>query len=150
MSDTFDNENRTRYYGLRKGDTVSVEASLVDGVNLLHAEIIDYTMDNNRVILKFEDGSERPFVAEWCTIISKVEDKKIKQYSDFIGQTISIDISPYQYKNPKEALRACLWIKIKSELTYSNGLLCNFKDVKTTVDNKITVSGVVTECEVDC
>lgn len=69
----FDNEQRTRYYGLRKGDTVSITAF---GNVKKNAEVFDYGfMDNNRVILKFEDGTKVPYVAEWCTIITKVEDK---------------------------------------------------------------------------
>lgn len=74
MTDTFDNINRTRYYGLRKGDTVKIT---VFGMVNKHAEVIDYDpTDNNRVILKFDDGQISPYVAEWCTIITKVEDKK--------------------------------------------------------------------------
>jgi hypothetical protein len=33
-------------------------------------------MDNNRVYVKLEDGSETSYVAEWCKILIKVEDKQ--------------------------------------------------------------------------
>ncbi len=69
----FDNENRNRYYGLRVGDTVE----LGFGKDKPKAEVIAYGfMDNNRVYVKLEDGSETDYVAEWCKILIKVEDKQ--------------------------------------------------------------------------
>lgn len=66
----FDNKNRTRYYGLRIGDIVSSKFELFD-----NAEVIEYGgFDNNRVFIKSEDETIRSVVAEWCTIINKVED----------------------------------------------------------------------------
>ena len=70
----FDNEERRRYYGLRKGDIVSPR--YIHGIVAPKAEVIDYGMDNNRVRVKFENGEETEWVAEWCDIIEKVEDRK--------------------------------------------------------------------------
>ena len=67
----FDNINRNRYYGLRIGDTISVEVPN----KTIQTEVVDYGGDNNRVQVKFEDGRITDWVAEYCTIITKVEDK---------------------------------------------------------------------------
>ena len=70
----FDNNERHRYYGLRIGDLVKVET--YPRGKFLNAEVMDYGfLDNNRVILKFEDGSIDGWVAEWCIITTKVEDR---------------------------------------------------------------------------
>ena len=66
----FDNINRNRYYGLRIGDTISVEVPN----KTIQTEVVDYGGDNNRVQVKFEDGRITDWVAEYCTIITKVED----------------------------------------------------------------------------
>ena len=78
MENKFDNKDRRRYYGLRIGDTVSAKG--VDGKEFKKGDVIDWgVMDNNAVYLKFEDGTESKWVAEWCEIITKVEDKKPKR-----------------------------------------------------------------------
>ena len=70
----FDNESRNRYYGLRKGDTVKLQFSHQNPEPI--AEVIEYGfMDNNRVYVKLENGEETDWVAEWCEILIKVEDK---------------------------------------------------------------------------
>lgn len=68
----FTNENRSRYYGLRIGDVVEQRA-----FGTVHrGTVFEYgVMDNNRVYVKDENGEELDFIAEWCTIIKKVEDK---------------------------------------------------------------------------
>lgn len=72
----WDNEDRTRYYGLRKGDTV--EYTILTGQKIT-AKVHDYVItDNNAVYLKsklIKEGKPFRYVAEWCTIIKKVEDK---------------------------------------------------------------------------
>lgn len=73
LSQPFDNENRDRYYGLRVGDLISPKG--IDGKSKGNANVIGYGSDNNRVEIKFEDGAETDWVAEWCDIIKKVEDK---------------------------------------------------------------------------
>ena len=75
MTKEFDNVERRRYYGLRIGDTVEVNIGSLIQIKEL-AEVIGYAfMDNNRVYVRMEDGTETSWVAEWCTIITKVEDK---------------------------------------------------------------------------
>jgi len=70
----FTNEKRNRYYGVRVGDTVKLLFSHKEKDPI--AEVVGYGfMDNNRVIVKLEDGTETDWVAEWCEIIEKVEDK---------------------------------------------------------------------------
>jgi hypothetical protein len=72
----FDNKERHRYYGLRIGDLVQIKTGLQSNPKILNAEVIDYGfLDNNRVMLKLENGEETDWVAEWCTIVTKVEDK---------------------------------------------------------------------------
>jgi hypothetical protein len=74
----FDNAERRRYYGLRIGDTVKLDFfyyNKKEEENPL-AEVIEYgAMDNNRVHVRLENGKEMDYVAEWCTIVEKVEDK---------------------------------------------------------------------------
>lgn len=75
---------------------------------------------------------------------------KKKLYSDYIGDIISVEITPFQYNSAYNALYNKLWQLIISELSYNNGLCCGFKDIKVEINNKITVSGEVTYCTVDC
>lgn len=72
----WDNIDRRRYYGLRKGDIVSPRC--VNGTEWYkgQSEVIDYGyMDNNSVDIKAKDGTTTTWVAEWCDIITKVEDR---------------------------------------------------------------------------
>lgn len=71
----WDNEERHRYYGLRIGDTVSITMGWPKKKYL--AEVVDYGHgDNNRVYIKIEGSEEvTDWVAEWCEIVTKVEDK---------------------------------------------------------------------------
>lgn len=79
MKKPFDNKERRRYYGLRKGDIVNLRG--LDGrVMYESAEVKDYGfMDNNRVYVEyhkdFENVVQTDWVAEWCEIITKVEDR---------------------------------------------------------------------------
>lgn len=71
MSDVFDNKERRRYYGLRVGDIISC-----DFLDIKQAEVVEYGfMDNNAVYVKEANKKVRQVVAEWCHIITKVEDK---------------------------------------------------------------------------
>jgi len=72
----FLNESRTRYYGLRVGDIVQIKHT--GGEIPIECTVVELTpMDNNSVALK-DNRDNRLFewVAEWCTIITKVEDIK--------------------------------------------------------------------------
>lgn len=72
----FDNKDRHRYYGLRVGDLVQIRTGM-QNKTMLNAEVISYGfLDNNRVILRLEDGKETDWVAEWCTIVTRVEDRE--------------------------------------------------------------------------
>lgn len=71
----FDNEERTRYYGLRVGDIVSPKGLGRVESSLGKCKVVSYCFDNNRVkIQSIETGEQEDWVAEWCTIITKVED----------------------------------------------------------------------------
>ena len=81
MSKTFDNENRSRYYGLRIGDIVDLKG--VDGkVCYPNAEVVEYGSDNNRVEVRSMNGNTRDWVAEWCNIVVRVEDRIKPQRTD--------------------------------------------------------------------
>ena len=68
----FDNKNRTRYYGLRVGDIVE---EYLGKECSREGEVIEYGfMDNNAVIVKNKFGDHVKCVAEWCTIIRRVEE----------------------------------------------------------------------------
>ena len=72
----FTNADRHRYYGLRIGDLVKIKMGMQNNPIMKNAEVISYGfMDNNRVILKLESGEETNWVAEWCIIVTKVEDR---------------------------------------------------------------------------
>jgi hypothetical protein len=78
---TWDNEERRRYYGVRVGDTVrlSFMPGYKHGEEPL-AEVVEYGfLDNNRVYVKREGSDEViDWVAEWCDVVVKVEDKNGK------------------------------------------------------------------------
>lgn len=70
----FDNQDRSRYYGLRKGDTIKVLD--VSGRVWGESKVLDYVAgDNNRVIIASKNGTPIDWVAEWCEIITKVEEQ---------------------------------------------------------------------------
>jgi len=69
----FDNESRSRYYGLRVGDTVE----LTPLPNIVkRCDVVGYGIcDNNSVYVQDQHGDIYQCVAEWCKIVEKVEDK---------------------------------------------------------------------------
>jgi hypothetical protein len=73
----FDNKERTRYYGLRIGDIVSPKSLSGEQNYKGQAVVVNYGSDNNRVDIKFSDGSITDWVAEWCDIVLKVEDRNL-------------------------------------------------------------------------
>jgi hypothetical protein len=94
----FDNANRHRYYGLRIGDIV--DARGISGIPIYkNVEVHEYSgFDNNRVVLKLASGNTCDWVAEWCTIITKVEDRNKKPYNnsqiiDKLAKELSKNIS---------------------------------------------------------
>jgi hypothetical protein len=77
MQRPFDNADRSRCYGLRVGDIVSPKIPNGKEFYKGQAEVIELALlDNNKVYLRFNDGSEIDWVAEWCDIITKVEDRQ--------------------------------------------------------------------------
>lgn len=69
----FDNENRNRYYGKRIGDIVTCKAF---GTVIENCEVIEYGfMDNNKIYVRDPKGNEFDWVAEWCKVTTKVEDR---------------------------------------------------------------------------
>lgn len=76
MYKDFTNEDRSRYYGLRIGDQVELRCF---GKVCWKGEVVEYgMMDNNAVYVKNDKGRVEKCVAEWCKIISKVDDIKNK------------------------------------------------------------------------
>jgi hypothetical protein len=89
----FKNEDRERHYGLRVGDIV---LTLLMGDMRKIAEVTRLTHDNNGVMVIFLDGVENKEVAEWCRIITKVEDRQLNDtLLDYIPN--GIDIVPEEY-----------------------------------------------------
>ncbi len=79
MNKDFDNINRTRYYGVRVGDIVEVENFSHDKRPKVKGTVMAYGfMDNNKVWINTEGDITRGCVAEWCKIITKVEDRTDK------------------------------------------------------------------------
>lgn len=75
MTAEFTNENRNRYYGLRVGDIVLPHCVSGDPWIEGQCEVVSLGfMDNNSVIIKTKSGATK-WVAEWCKLITKVEDK---------------------------------------------------------------------------
>ena len=70
-----ENKDRRRYYGVRVGDKVVYGIPGFPDTDSEY-EVVGYGfLDNNRVILRDADGGEMKAVAEYCSIILKIEDK---------------------------------------------------------------------------
>ena len=81
MSKPWDNENRTRYYGKRVGDIVEYTCGWP--VRKERATVVGYAVgDNNRIFL--QQGKEKAWAstAERCTVVERVEDRKIKPHDE--------------------------------------------------------------------
>ena len=75
MSKQWGNEDRNRYYGIRRGDTVICLG--LQGEQVAKGKVVEYSsFDNNRVYIETEKGERISWVAEWCRIITKVEEDK--------------------------------------------------------------------------
>lgn len=65
------NPDRDRAYGLRIGDTVSSQFQKIEKAIVIDRD----TGDNNRVrVVVAGTGVIEDLVAEWCTILIKIED----------------------------------------------------------------------------
>ncbi len=72
----WDNQERRRYYGKRIGDTVKIDLFYQN--RYLMGTVIDYgSGDNNRLVVKLDDGNIYRPTAEHCEIITRVEDKDV-------------------------------------------------------------------------
>ena len=70
----FNNKDRTRYYGIRIGDEVEER---FQGRVTISGIVVEYGfMDNNAVHVKSKSGNIQKCVAEWCTIVKRVDDKE--------------------------------------------------------------------------
>ena len=75
-----ENKDRKRCYGVRIGDTVRYRIP-GDPVDDIDYEVTAYDdMDNNRVYLKGPDGETLEAVAEYCLVVTKVEDKNKERH----------------------------------------------------------------------
>jgi hypothetical protein len=73
--ESFDNNERRCYYGLKIGDIVTSKAYSW-GDKKFQGTVIDYVfMDNNVVQVLTTEGNIIKCVAEWMTIEVKVEDR---------------------------------------------------------------------------
>lgn len=74
--DEWDNEKRERRYGLRRGDLVEVDW----GGKTLKAEVVGYpAMDNNSIFI-YNGIETHIYVAEWCKLVEKVEDRQLTSF----------------------------------------------------------------------
>jgi hypothetical protein len=74
----FDNKDRHRFYGKRRGDIVESRQWKNGGFEYVKGEVEELGfMDNNCIYVKFE-GSDKAIkcVAEWCYLVTKVEDRE--------------------------------------------------------------------------
>ena len=128
---TFKNAKRNRYYGLRVGDIVSPKGLLGVESSLGKCIVIKYGSDNNRVEIKsIATGEEREWIAEFCEIITKVED---------IKDTVEINASIIA--NYKEVVNSLISIAIYNENNMS------FKHKKQ--DVKVAVFNLATEMQIE-
>lgn len=96
----FKNEKRNRYYGLRVGDIVKygIPGDECDPDKYIVVHLME--MDNNRVLIQNQKtGEQHQAVAEWCRIVSKIEDANINE-TPFVVEDAEVCIS---YGDKKEA-----------------------------------------------
>jgi hypothetical protein len=120
MVKEFDNVERHRYYGLRVGDIVFLGFKSQSPRKL--AEVTGYGfMDNNRVYVKTEDGEDTDYVAEWCEILVKVEDRNTMktpmEVAKYLGE-VQTEYDELQKKGGKgQPVDTQSWIRKLSELS---------------------------------
>lgn len=68
-----ENKDRSRWYGIRPGDTVT-ESAFGQVFRGLVVEDL-HGMDNNGCNVRDRQGKRRKAVCEWLTVTTKVEDK---------------------------------------------------------------------------
>ena len=96
----FDNKNRTRYYGLRVGDIVKYRVPGDEYEPDTYIVVHLMEMDNNRVLIQNKKtGEQYKAVAEWCQIVTKIEDINTVE-TPFVIEEAEVCIS---YGDKKEA-----------------------------------------------
>ena len=80
----FDNEDRSRYYGIRVGDIVENKYA----IEKQKFEVVEYGfMNNNSVIVRDSSGVDRRMIAEHLTVIKKTENRKAPNTIKINGKT---------------------------------------------------------------
>lgn len=80
----FDNESRSRYYGIRVGDIVENKYAIEKQM----FEVVEYGfMNNNCVIVRDSSGADREMIAEHLTIIKRTEDREAPNTIVINGKT---------------------------------------------------------------
>ena len=70
----FDNKDRKKYSGLRRGDLVDYSSF---GLSHKNCIVVNYDFENySQVRLQTEDGEVFPAVAQWCKIIKRWEENE--------------------------------------------------------------------------
>lgn len=107
----FDNAERRRYYGIRIGDIVEENAF---GIKT-RGEVMGYgLLDNNKVYANVEGDLTIDFIPEWCTIITRVEDRT-DRFKDmkFLMVTDKNGYRDYEITGFFSVHRACVAPNIK-------------------------------------
>jgi hypothetical protein len=87
MEKVFRNEERTRRYGLRVGDLVS--RSIIDNHSVSLEVISINGFDNNRVVVReLQTNHIYDEVAEYCTLVTKVEDRELVRREMYVTKEI--------------------------------------------------------------
>lgn len=140
----FDNADRRRYYGVRIGDIVEENAF---GTKT-RGEVMGYgILDNNKVYVNIEGDLTLDFIPEWCTIITKVEDRtdRFKELNFFLLKTEGKGYRDYEVRNFFTVHRICVPDNIKlgdnCNVYYDNSSKCGVEwkgDVrKTLIENEL-------------
>lgn len=81
------NQSRSRRYGKRIGDMVKITPF---GQASCLSEVVGYyPIDNNRLYIKGQDGIIIDWVAEWCEVETKVEERDRFNLLDLENEIIS-------------------------------------------------------------
>ena len=137
----YDNKNRFRYYGLRKGDIVlyHIPGTICSGEEYV---VYEYgTMNNNQVYLKDKDGNIGSFIAEFCEIVKKVDDS---DDLDDSNDSVLIHINNWKWgrsftiiENDATAVIEFTVSNDEPELAYLKGLSVHCDSRKEGLGNKM-------------
>lgn len=140
--ETFTNADRDRYYGKRIGDRVRMSEHY-PGQPIHYGTVMKYVaMDNNRLLVKWDgEEAEGLEVAEWLTIVQKIEDIEagaeiIKQTAAAVQENVAAPASPQPPVAPV-VTQQLITASFKMELSRNKfeEALQRFIDLKVTEDN---------------